>query len=78
MTGEVTLQGRVLPIGGLKQKVLAAHAAGLTEVILPERNAPDLDDVPADVRERMKFHPVKSVDEVLALALEPNVLAMVA
>ena len=58
MTGEVTLQGRVLPIGGLKQKVLAAHAAGLTEVILPERNEPDLDDVPADVREHMQFHPV--------------------
>ena len=51
MTGEVTLQGRVLPIGGLKQKVLAAHAAGLTEVIVPERNEPDLEDVPADVRE---------------------------
>jgi ATP-dependent Lon protease len=78
MTGEVTLQGRVLPIGGLKQKVLAAHAAGLTEVILPERNAPDLDEVPSDVRERMQFHPVTSVDEVLALALEPNALAMVA
>ena len=57
MTGEVTLQGRVLPIGGLKQKVLAAHAAGLTEVILPERNAPDLDDVPADVREHMTLPP---------------------
>jgi ATP-dependent Lon protease len=78
MTGEVTLQGRVLPIGGLKQKVLAAYAAGLTEVILPERNAPDLDDVPSDVRAHMHFHPVTSVDEVLALALEPNVLAMVA
>jgi len=78
MTGEVTLQGRVLPIGGLKQKVLAAHAAGLTEVILPERNEPDLDEVPSDVREHMQFHPVKSVDEVLALALEPNALAMVA
>ena len=58
MTGEVTLQGRVLPIGGLKQKVLAAHAAGLTDVILPERNRGDLDDVPADVREQMTFHPV--------------------
>jgi ATP-dependent Lon protease len=78
MTGEVTLQGRVLPIGGLKQKVLAAHAAGLTTIILPERNEPDLDEVPLDVRERMQFHPVTSVDEVLALALEPNVLAMVA
>ena len=58
MTGEVTLQGRVLPIGGLKQKVLAAHAAGLTTVILPERNEPDLDEVPPDVREHMQFHPV--------------------
>jgi len=70
MTGEVTLQGRVLPIGGLKQKVLAAHAAGLTEVILPERNEPDLDDVPKEVRDQMRFHPVSSVDQVLALALE--------
>jgi ATP-dependent Lon protease len=71
MTGEVTLQGRVLPIGGLKQKVLAAHAAGLTEVIVPQRNAPDLDDVPADVRDSMTFHIVGSVRDVLALALEP-------
>jgi len=78
MTGEVTLQGRVLPIGGLKQKVLAAHAAGLTEVILPTRNAPDLDDVPADVREHMRFHAVSTIDEVLALALEPAVLARAA
>ena len=71
MTGEVTLQGRVLPIGGLKQKVLAAHAAGITEVILPERNRGDLDDVPEDVREQMKFHPVMTIDEVLERALEP-------
>ena len=71
MTGEVTLQGRVLPIGGLKQKVLAAHAAGITDVILPERNRQDLDDVPAHVREEMTFHPVMSLDEVLELALEP-------
>ncbi len=71
MTGEVTLQGRVLPIGGVKQKVLAAHAAGLTDVILPERNRGDLDDVPADVREQMTFHLAMSVDEVLAVALEP-------
>ncbi|HXJ35227.1 MAG TPA: endopeptidase La [Candidatus Eisenbacteria bacterium] len=77
MTGEVTLQGRVLPIGGVKQKVLAAHAAGLTDVILPERNRGDLDEVPAEVREQLRFHPVGTVDEVLALALEPktNVLA---
>ncbi|MGZ4482541.1 MAG: S16 family serine protease, partial [Gaiellales bacterium] len=73
MTGEVTLQGRVLPIGGVKQKVLAAHAAGLTDVILPERNRADLDDVPADVREAMSFHPVTSIDEVIDLAIEPAV-----
>ena len=72
MTGEVTLQGRVLPIGGLKQKVLAAHAAGLTDVVMPERNRGDLDDVPADVREAMTFHPVMTVGEVLELALEPT------
>jgi ATP-dependent Lon protease len=72
MTGEVTLQGRVLPIGGLKQKVLAAHAAGLTDVIIPERNRADLDDVPADVREAMTFHPVMTLSEVLDLALEPK------
>jgi ATP-dependent Lon protease len=71
MTGEVTLQGRVLPIGGLKQKVLAAHAAGLTDVILPERNRADLDDVPEEVRDAMAFHPVMTIDEVLELALEP-------
>ncbi len=71
MTGEVTLQGRVLPIGGLKQKVLAAHAAGLTDVFLPERNRGDLDDVPEEVREQMTFHPVMSIDEVFDGALEP-------
>jgi len=78
MTGEVTLQGRVLPIGGLKQKVLAAHAAGLTEVIVPDRNEPDLDDVPSEVRDHMKFHIVTSVDRVLSLALEPIEVAMAA
>ncbi|HLY84950.1 MAG TPA: endopeptidase La [Gaiellaceae bacterium] len=72
MTGEVTLQGRVLAIGGLKQKVLAAHAAGLTDVIIPERNRADLDDVPEDVREAMRFHPVMTLGEVLDLALEPK------
>src|SRR5438067_8960346 len=54
MTGEVTLQGRVLPIGGLKQKIMAAQAAGLTEVILPERNEADLEDLPSEVREQMR------------------------
>jgi ATP-dependent Lon protease len=72
MTGEVTLQGRVLPIGGLKQKVLAAHAAGLTDVVLPERNRPDLDDVPEEVRSEMRFHPVMTLGEVLDLALEAS------
>jgi ATP-dependent Lon protease len=70
MTGEVTLQGRVLPIGGVKQKVLAAHRAGLKEVILPKRNEGDLDDVPEQVREEIAFHTVESIDEVLAVALE--------
>ena len=78
MTGEVTLQGRVLPIGGLKQKVLAAYAAGLTEVVVPERNQHDLDDVPGDVRDRMRFHIVGAVDEVLAAALEPAEVAKAA
>ena len=76
MTGEVTLQGRVLPIGGLKQKVLAAHAAGLTDVILPERNRADLDDVPEHVRDEMTFHPVMSIGEVLDVALEPAPAAL--
>jgi ATP-dependent Lon protease len=75
MTGEVTLQGRVLPIGGVKQKVLAAHAAGLTDVVLPERNRGDLDDVPQEVRDAMTFHFAMTVDEVLAVALEPAPVA---
>jgi ATP-dependent Lon protease len=69
MTGEVTLQGKVLPIGGVKQKVLAAHRAGLTEVILPERNGPDLEDVPEAVRDEMTFHLAKEIGDVLAVAL---------
>jgi ATP-dependent Lon protease len=64
MTGEVTLQGKVLPIGGVKQKVLAAHRAGLTEVILPKRNGADLDDVPERVRDEMTFHLADTVDDV--------------
>jgi ATP-dependent Lon protease len=71
MTGEVTLQGRVLPIGGVKQKVLAAHRAGLTDVIIPERNRRDLDDVPEAVLEQVRIHPVLTVQEVLEVALEP-------
>ncbi|HMG25955.1 MAG TPA: endopeptidase La, partial [Acidimicrobiia bacterium] len=74
MTGEVTLQGRVLPIGGVKQKVLAAQRAGLTEVILPARNGPDLDDVPEGTRDALTFHLVDDVQDVLAVALEPEAL----
>ena len=69
MTGEVTLRGRVLPIGGVRQKVLAAHRAGLTTVVLPERNGPDLDDVPEAVRQLMTFHLATRVEEVLDAAL---------
>ncbi|WP_433173515.1 endopeptidase La [Actinoallomurus sp. CA-150999] len=71
MTGEVSLTGRVLPIGGVKQKLLAAHRAGITTVIIPKRNEPDLDDVPAEVLEQLTVHPVSDVRDVLNLALEP-------
>jgi ATP-dependent Lon protease len=69
MTGEITLQGKVLPIGGVKQKVLAAHRAGLKEVIVPRRNEADLDDVPEKVREDLTFHISDNVDDVLEAAL---------
>jgi ATP-dependent Lon protease len=75
MTGEVSLTGRVLPIGGVKQKLLAAHRAGLTTVLIPQRNEPDLDDVPADVRDQLQIHPVSDVREVLELALAPATAA---
>ena len=71
MTGEVTLSGRVLPIGGVKQKLLAAQRAGLTEVFVPARNEPDLDDVPAEIREQLTVRPVGRVTDILDLALEP-------
>jgi ATP-dependent Lon protease len=71
MTGEVTLSGRVLPIGGVKQKLLAAHRAGITEVVIPARNEPDLDDVPAEVREALAVHALTDVADVLAVALRP-------
>ena len=71
MTGEVSLTGRVLPIGGVKQKLLAAHRAGITTVLIPKRNEPDLEDVPEGVREQLEIHPVSDVREVLGLALEP-------
>jgi ATP-dependent Lon protease len=69
MTGEITLQGKVLPIGGVKQKVLAAHRAGLTEVIVPRRNEQDLDDVPEQVRDEMTFHIADTASDVLGVAL---------
>jgi ATP-dependent Lon protease len=71
MTGEVSLTGRVLPIGGVKQKLLAAHRAGITTVVIPSRNEPDLDDVPAEVLAGLEVHPVSDVRQVLDLALEP-------
>ncbi|MFE9658463.1 endopeptidase La [Streptomyces sp. NPDC005955] len=71
MTGEVSLTGRVLPIGGVKQKLLAAHRAGVTTVVIPKRNEADLDDVPAEVLEKLDVHPVSDVRQVLELALSP-------
>ncbi|MER5464527.1 endopeptidase La [Streptomyces sp. NPDC002668] len=71
MTGEVSLTGRVLPIGGLKQKLLAAHRAGITTVVIPKRNEADLDDVPAEILERLEVHPVTDVRQVLEIALSP-------
>jgi ATP-dependent Lon protease len=68
MTGEVTLRGRVLPVGGVKMKVLAAHRAGLTTVILPKRNEKDLDDLPPEVRDELRFVPVERIDEALDVA----------
>jgi ATP-dependent Lon protease len=71
MTGEVSLTGRVLPIGGVKQKLLAAQRSGLTEVYVPKRNEPDLDEVPADVLAALTVHVVSDVREILSTALEP-------
>lgn len=69
MTGEITLRGRVLPIGGLKEKALAALRAGIKTVIIPAQNEKDLVEIPKDLREKMKFIPVKSMDKILSLAL---------
>ena len=71
MTGEITLRGNVLPVGGIKEKLLAAHRAGIKEVLVPARNERDLEDIPKDIREQMTVHLVKRVDEVLPLVLEP-------
>ncbi len=70
MTGEITLRGKVLPIGGLKEKVIAAHRLGITEVIIPKDNESDIEKIPESVREKITFHPVKKMEEVLFLALE--------
>jgi ATP-dependent Lon protease len=72
MTGEITLRGKVLPVGGIKDKVLAAHRFGVDTVILPVRNQPDLDDLPDDVREALTFILVDDVKEVLEAALTPK------
>jgi ATP-dependent Lon protease len=72
LTGEITLRGRVLPIGGLKEKVLAAHRIGIHTVLIPEDNQPDVADIPADIRKRITFKFVKTMDEVIALALLPR------
>jgi ATP-dependent Lon protease len=69
MTGEVTLTGRVLPIGGVKEKLLGAHRAGIRAIILPRDNEADLDDLPAEVLEQMEVHPVESIDQALSVAL---------
>ncbi len=71
----MSLTGRVLPIGGVKQKLLAAHRAGITTVIIPKRNEPDLDDVPAEILDRLDVHPVSDVRQVLELALQPAATA---
>jgi len=70
MTGEITLRGEVLPIGGLKEKLLAAHRGGIKHVLIPHGNAKDLVDIPANIKQKLEIHPVKWIDEVLALALE--------
>lgn len=72
MTGEITLRGQVLPVGGIKEKMLAAHRAGLKTIILPQRNEADLEDLPDDVRNKLHFKFVKTVDQVLQYALELN------
>jgi len=75
MTGEITLRGRVLPIGGLKEKSVAAHRNKVSDVIIPQGNARDLDELPEEVRAAVRFHPVKTMDEVLAIAMRGDSLS---
>jgi len=72
MTGEITLRGRVLPIGGLKEKVLGAHRAGIKVIVLPKENEADIEDIPDEVRSLLSFHPVERLEEVLKIALVPE------
>jgi len=76
MTGEITLRGKVLPIGGLKEKLMAAHRHGILEVIVPRENEKDLPDIPDPIRQTMKLHFVESMDEVLKIALEREIMAL--
>src|SRR5678809_1255207 len=72
MTGEITLRGRVLPIGGLKEKVHGAHRAGIKVIVLPKENEADIEDIPEEVRSQLSFHPVETLEEVLKIALVPE------
>jgi len=78
MTGEITLRGKVLPVGGVKDKILAAARAGITQVLLPAENERDLEDIPPDVREKMEFHLVESMDEVVSIALDGTIVPLAA
>ncbi len=75
MTGEITLRGRVLPIGGVKEKVLGAHRAGCTHILVPKDNEADLDDLPEDIRHSLTFHCVSTLDEALEITLAPSILS---
>ena len=77
MTGEITLRGKVLAVGGIKEKVLAAHRAGIKHVILPIENVRDLDDLPESVRGELQFHPVRAISEAIDIALRPAVFGVV-
>ena len=78
MTGEITLRGKVLPVGGVKDKILAAARAGISRVILPAENERDLDEIPSDVREKMEFHLVESMDDVVLVALDGTIVPLAA